>query len=195
MASPTAWRQPLPRSLREASKRCLLKFDLLGHDVGLSGADPGDKRDDGCGKSADHGERGNHQFPQYWALHAFLLPNWATAVRAPVAFDAASVRIVVIYPAYLGVMYRGALMNTGAGRDKRERFVALAEARTEKALGSIRLIGNLSNRANYEYTDEDVAEITRALEREIRLLKDRFQSSGASGGPAFRLSSARKRGN
>lgn len=86
-------------------------------------------------------------------------------------------------------------MDEGKVRDKRERFVALAEARTEKALSSIRLIGNLSNRTNYEYSDEDVVEITRALEREIRLLKDRFQSSGVAGGTAFKLTSSRKRGN
>ena len=39
---------------------------------------------------------------------------------------------------------------------KRERFVRLAEARTNKILDMIKLLGNCSSRSNYEYTDEDV---------------------------------------
>src|SRR5687767_12219502 len=65
-------------------------------------------------------------------------------------------------------------------RDRRERFVALAEARTDKALSAIRLLGNLSNKSNYEYSESDVAQIVRALEVEVRALKAKF--SGASGG-------------
>lgn len=72
-------------------------------------------------------------------------------------------------------------------RDKRERFVSLAEARTDKAIKSIRLVGNLSNRSNYEYDDEDVAQIIRALEREVRALKTRFEESSSSRSQTFRL--------
>ena len=35
---------------------------------------------------------------------------------------------------------------------KRERFVRLAEARTNKTIDMIRLIGNLSNRNNYKHS-------------------------------------------
>lgn len=92
----------------------------------------------------------------------------------------------------LGWPVGGSMAEDRHVRDKRERFVALAEARTEKALAAIRLIGNLSNRANYEYSENDVAQITRALDRETRLLKDRFQSAGSPGGVTFRLHVARK---
>ena len=59
---------------------------------------------------------------------------------------------------------------------QRENFVRLAEARTTKALKMISIIGNLSNRNNYEYDQKDVAKIFDALEEEIRKNKLRFQS-------------------
>lgn len=72
-------------------------------------------------------------------------------------------------------------------RDRRERFVSLAEARTDKALHAIRLLGNLANRSNYEYYDEDVEQIVKALEKEIRLLKTTFQDSGIGRVSSFKL--------
>ena len=56
----------------------------------------------------------------------------------------------------------------------RKRFVELANKRVSKALKSIQLIGNLSNRSNYDFTDEDVTKILRALQDEISACKKRF---------------------
>ena len=42
---------------------------------------------------------------------------------------------------------------------KRERFVRLAEARTNKILEMMRLLGNCSSKANYEYTEDDIKQI------------------------------------
>ena len=39
---------------------------------------------------------------------------------------------------------------------KRERFVRLAEARTNKIIDMIQLLGNCANKSNYEYSKEDV---------------------------------------
>lgn len=36
---------------------------------------------------------------------------------------------------------------------KRERFVRLAEARTNKIIDMMKLLGNCSSTANYEYTE------------------------------------------
>ena len=44
-------------------------------------------------------------------------------------------------------------------RDKRKKFVELAEARVNRTVKDIRLIGNLSNRGSYEYSEKDVREI------------------------------------
>lgn len=72
-------------------------------------------------------------------------------------------------------------------RDKRERFVSLAEARTDRAIKAIRSLSNLSNRANYEFSDEDIQQIVRALDRELRALRVKFQQSGGPGGNTFKL--------
>ena len=46
---------------------------------------------------------------------------------------------------------------------KRERFVRLAEARTNKIIDMLRLLGNCSSKSNYEYSDEDVKKISNAI--------------------------------
>lgn len=73
------------------------------------------------------------------------------------------------------------------GRDRRERFISLAEARTSKAMLAIRLIGNLSNKSNYQYTEQDVNRIIRALNQEISDLKRRFKSDDPGKGPIFKI--------
>ena len=57
---------------------------------------------------------------------------------------------------------------------KRERFVRLAEARTNKILEMMRLLGNCASKSNYEYSEDDVKEIFTALERELRNTKNKF---------------------
>ena len=42
---------------------------------------------------------------------------------------------------------------------KEERFVRIAEARTNKIIDMIRLLGNCSNKTNYDYTTADVKKI------------------------------------
>jgi hypothetical protein len=60
---------------------------------------------------------------------------------------------------------------------KREKFVRIAEARTNKIIGMIRLLGNCSSRSTYDYSEKDVADIFGAIERELRLAKQRFTIS------------------
>lgn len=57
----------------------------------------------------------------------------------------------------------------------RSKFVRLAEARVAKALKAIQLVGNLSNRSNYDFTDEDVSKIFKALNDEISACRNRFE--------------------
>ena len=61
-----------------------------------------------------------------------------------------------------------------ATETKRDRFIRLAEARTNKILEMLRLLGNCSSKANYDYTDEDVKKIFAALERELKSVRNRF---------------------
>lgn len=71
--------------------------------------------------------------------------------------------------------------------DRRDKFVKLAEARTNNAIKQIKLIGNLSNRGNYSYTESDVDKIHGALQKEVKAMKDRFQNSTGSSEPTFKL--------
>ena len=70
---------------------------------------------------------------------------------------------------------------------KREKFVRIAEARTNKTLDMIKLLGNCSNSSVYEYTDKDVAKIFDAIESELREVKKRFSSKDAKESGRFRL--------
>ena len=47
---------------------------------------------------------------------------------------------------------------------KREKFIRLAEKRTNKIINSIELLGNLSNTSVYEYTQKDVDKMFKAIE-------------------------------
>lgn len=58
---------------------------------------------------------------------------------------------------------------------KRERFVRLAEARTNKILDMIQLLGNCANANTYEYTQQDVDQIFSAIEAELREAKKKYQ--------------------
>lgn len=60
---------------------------------------------------------------------------------------------------------------------KRDRFVRIAEARTNKILNMLKLLGNCSSTSNYEYTDEDVRKIFSAIEREVKNAKAKFNGS------------------
>ena len=59
--------------------------------------------------------------------------------------------------------------------EKATKFERLAEKRVSDAIKKLRLIGNLSNKHNYAYTDEHVQQIIKALDAEMQLLKSRFR--------------------
>ncbi len=73
---------------------------------------------------------------------------------------------------------------------KRDRFIRLAEARTNKALQLLHLIGNLSFQGNYDYSAEDVEKIFSAIEAEIAVQKQRFFSEKASKNFSFTIEEA-----
>jgi hypothetical protein len=70
---------------------------------------------------------------------------------------------------------------------RRDRFLRLANQRVNRAIKIFRLIGNLSVRSNYDYRDEDVRTITRALEEELKAIKARFESAPTKQKDVFRL--------
>lgn len=72
-------------------------------------------------------------------------------------------------------------------RDKRQKFVSIATRRVNGVIKEIRLIGNLSNRSAYEYTEEDVRKITKTLQRELDAMRARFEGPGKGADPEFSL--------
>lgn len=58
---------------------------------------------------------------------------------------------------------------------KRDKFVRLAEARTNKIIDMIRLLGNCSNSRVYEYSKEDVKKIFSAIEEELKIAKAKYE--------------------
>lgn len=60
---------------------------------------------------------------------------------------------------------------------KRERFVRLAENRTNKIINMIQLLGNCSNTSTYEYSDADIEKIFNAIESSVRDAKRKFSKS------------------
>jgi hypothetical protein len=72
-------------------------------------------------------------------------------------------------------------------QDRRQKFVELAEKRVNKAIKDISLIGNLSNRSNYSYTDQDVKKIVSALRKSVDEMKARFDRKVTGGEGTFKL--------
>jgi len=79
-------------------------------------------------------------------------------------------------------------MKESTNGDKASRFERLAERRVSETLKKMRLIGNLANRHNYSYTDEQVKQILEALEVELKQVKARFrqETSAQSQGFSFK---------
>jgi hypothetical protein len=72
-------------------------------------------------------------------------------------------------------------------RNKRKKFEDIAVRRVNRVIKEIRLIGNLSNRSSYEYSEDDVRKIVKALQREIDAVKTRFEGPGKGTDPVFSL--------
>lgn len=74
-----------------------------------------------------------------------------------------------------------------ASRDKSAKFVELANKRVNKAIKDLQLIGNLANRQNYEFTSEQGRKIVRALQHELDVVRQSFETSQPGNGRTFHL--------
>ncbi len=64
--------------------------------------------------------------------------------------------------------------------EKQEAFRRLATRRTNAVLDKLRVLGHCANRHQYEYDEEDVKKIFRAIEAELKGVKAKFQDSRQS---------------
>ena len=59
--------------------------------------------------------------------------------------------------------------------DKAAKFKEIASKRVPKAMGAIRLIGNLAS-PNYSYTEEQAERVVSALQSEVDALWEKFKA-------------------
>lgn len=62
--------------------------------------------------------------------------------------------------------------------DKKANFIRIAEARTNKIIESIALLGNLSNSSYYEYSPDQIDAMFSAIQEELDNQRKRFADSG-----------------
>ena len=66
--------------------------------------------------------------------------------------------------------------------DDRAKFVRLATKRVNAVIKDLRLIGNLSNRSNYSYTEKDVAKIFKTIQSHVDECRAKFEPAKAQAG-------------
>ena len=75
----------------------------------------------------------------------------------------------------------------GTVRDKRAKFIELANKRVNRAMKDLALVANLANRRNYEYDEEQARKIIKALQGELDVVRHSFASESVGRGPGFEL--------
>jgi len=65
--------------------------------------------------------------------------------------------------------------------DKKANFKRLAEPRTNEVLKKLKILGNCSNRSNYDYTEQDIRKIFSIIEQSVKQNKARFHFPKSSG--------------
>lgn len=63
---------------------------------------------------------------------------------------------------------------------KSEKFKKIAEKRTVRVLDDLRLLGQCSNKGNYEYTPQQVAIIFREIKKAVRITEEKFKNTTGS---------------
>ena len=70
---------------------------------------------------------------------------------------------------------------------KHEKFLRLAESRTNSALKQISLLGNLANTKNYDYTSEEFDQITKTLKDAVKQLELQVEYNQSALNSSFKI--------
>lgn len=57
---------------------------------------------------------------------------------------------------------------------KRDRFIRVAENRTNRILDTLDLLGNCANKGNYDYTEQDVKKIFDTIQKKLDETRQRY---------------------
>lgn len=103
--------------------------------------------------------------------------------------------ILLIYTHNIQDKERGTseMQETTREETKQEKFIRLAEGRTNAIIDRIRVLTNLSDKRFYKYSDKEVSEMFCAIEREVKKAKLAFTKSRTNTKP-FSFSSNREKG-
>ncbi len=63
------------------------------------------------------------------------------------------------------------------GENRKDRFKRLATLRTNAVHDKLRLLGNLANKTNYDYDEEDIRKVFSAVESQLREIKLKFSGN------------------
>ena len=95
--------------------------------------------------------------------------------------------LAVCGAAYLAGMVAMTMHGMKNEETKREKFVRIAEARTNKIINMIQLLGNCSNQSLYEYSQKDVNKIFNTIQTELDEAKKRYSKQDSQKGSKFTL--------
>jgi len=62
----------------------------------------------------------------------------------------------------------------GSNESRDQKFKRLAASRTNSVLDKLRLLGNMSNRHLYSYSQDDVSKIFSTIEKQLKEIKVKF---------------------
>ena len=68
---------------------------------------------------------------------------------------------------------------------KRERFINVAGRRVQKVLDDIESLSKCANKNTYEYTDEEVTKMMKAIKEKVKQLDAAFSANSKSGKQTF----------
>jgi hypothetical protein len=68
---------------------------------------------------------------------------------------------------------------------KKDRFKNVAGRRVQKVLDDLESLSKCSNKSTYDYTEEEVRKMLRAISEKVNLLKAAFNSNTKSGKQTF----------
>ncbi len=76
-------------------------------------------------------------------------------------------------------------MAKAKSKSRKERFKEVAGRRVQKVLDDIDSLSNCANKSTYEYTDEEIRKMMRAINEKVTLLKLAFTTSSKTGKQTF----------
>jgi hypothetical protein len=65
-------------------------------------------------------------------------------------------------------------------KEKAIRFKKVASYRTNQILRYLKLLGNCSNKNNYEYSQNEISKIFSAIDKEFKSTKNKFEEKKKS---------------